>query len=454
MELVGTYDVVVAGAGIAGVVAALRAAREGAKTLLLEGSGFLGGLVTGGRQTKPTGVINGGTFRELLDNCIAYKGADPVQRESFWGAYTGAFDAETMERVMMEAVEKAGVEVLLHAPVVQAVKEGNAVRAVEVQTKSGRKLIVGNVFVDATGDGDLAALAGAEFMLGREKDGLTQPITSYLRVLNVNIPALVEDCKTHMDDMWELTIPEKGNCNEDYVLVFFTTGFTKRIQEAKKEGFNWIVPKDHMSLKAGVIPGEIIVNVTRVQGNALDFRTLSRAEFDVRKQAYCAFDFLKRYVKGFENAVFLEVAPKLGVRETRRIKCRYVLTGADVRGRVRFDDAIGLCNSPVDIHEPGGVRATMENVGTGYAIPLRCMVPEKIEGLFVAGRCISVDTTAFGSTRNLPACAMTGEAAGVAAAYCAIHGVGTSEIPVAAVQERLHAAGVVLGNKPDAASAR
>jgi succinate dehydrogenase/fumarate reductase flavoprotein subunit len=209
-----------------------------------------------------------------------------------------------------------------------------------------------------------------------------------------------------------------------------------------------------MSLKAGVIPGEIIVNVTRVQGNALDFRTLSRAEFDVRKQAYCAFDFLKRYVKGFENAVFLEVAPKLGVRETRRIKCRYVLTGADVRGRARFDDAIGLCNSPVDIHEPGGVRATMENVGTGYAIPLRCMVPEKIEGLFVAGRCISVDTTAFGSTRNLPACAMTGDAAGVAAAYCAIHGVGTSEIPVAAVQERLRAAGVVLGNKPDAASAR
>lgn len=453
MELVGTYDVVVAGAGIAGVVAALRSAREGARTLLLEASGFLGGLVTGGRQTKPTGVINGGIFRELLDRCIAYKGADPVPRESFWGAYTGAFDAETMERVMMEAVEETRLEVLLHAPVVQAVKQGDVLRAVEIQTKSGRKLIAGKAFVDATGDGDLAALAGAEFMLGREKDGLTQPITSYLRVLNVNIPEVVSDCQAHMDDMWELTIPEKAVRNEDYALIFFTTGFTKRIQQAKKEGFNWIVPKDHMSLKAGAIPGEVIVNVTRVHGNALDFRTLSRAEFEVRKQAYCAFDFLQRYVKGFENAILLEVAPKLGVRETRRIKCRYVLTGADVRGQARFADAIGLCNSPVDIHEPGGVRATMENVGTGYAIPLRCLIPEKIEGLFVAGRCLSVDTTAFGSTRNLPACAMTGEAAGVAAAYCATHDVPTPQVPVRAVQERLRAAGVVLGTKPEAASA-
>jgi hypothetical protein len=452
MELIGSYDVVVAGAGIAGVVAALRSAREGAKTLLLEASGFVGGLVTGGRQTKPTGVINGGTFRELLNRCIVHKGWDPIQRESFWGAYTGAFDAETMQRVMMEAVEEAGVEVLLHAPVVQAIKEGNVLTAVEIQTKSGSKLVLGKVFVDATGDGDLAALAGAEFMLGRPRDGLTQPITSYLRILNVNIPAVVEDCKTHMDDMWELTIPEKASTNEDYVLVFFTTGFTKRIQEAKKEGFNWTVPKDHMSLKAGAIPGEVIVNVTRVHGNALDFRTVSRAEFEVRKQAYCAFDFLKRYVKGFEAAVFLEVAPKLGVRETRRIKGQYVLTGADVRSQVRYDDAIGLCNSPVDIHEPGGVRATMENVGTGYAIPLRCLVPENIEGLFVAGRCISVDSTAYGSTRNLPACAMTGEAAGAAAAYCVTRNLPTPQVSVTAVQQTLRTAGVVLGTKPETAS--
>ena len=122
-------------------------------------------------------------------------------------------------------------------------------------------------------------------------------------------------------------------------------------------------------MKTGLIPGEISVNVTRFQGNGLDDRDLSRAEIEIRKQAYCAFDFLQRYVDGFEKAIFLEVAPKLGVRETRRILGQYVLTEADVRGKARFDDAIGLCNSPVDVHEPGGSRAIMDHVGIGYGIP-------------------------------------------------------------------------------------
>jgi hypothetical protein len=446
MELFGDYDVVVVGAGVTGVVAAIRAAREGAKTLLLEGSAVLGGLVTGGRLTKPTGLINGGVFKELLDRCAAYKGADPRPRKSYWGAYTGVFDAEVMQRVIIEAVEDAGLEVLLRAPVVDVIKAGNRVRGLKVQTKSGEKLVLGKVFVDASGDGDVAALAGAEFMFGRKEDHLTQPITSYFRLLNVDIPRVVEDCKAHMDDMWELVVPEEAaKTNEDYAMVFFATGFTKRIEEAKKQGFQWIVPKNHLTMKAALIPGELNINVTRFHGNALDDRTLSRAEIEIRKQAYCAFDFLKGFVKGFENAIFLEVAPKLGIRETRRIKGRYVLTEADVRGEARFEDAIGLCNSPVDVHEPGGEKAIMDSVGTGYGIPFRCLLPEKIEGLFVAGRCISVDEVALGSTRNVPGCAMTGEAAGIAAAYCAKSGIDTFEVPVKTVQQKLRAEGVDLG---------
>ena len=114
---------------------------------------------------------------------------------------------------------------------------------------------------------------------------------------------------------------------------------------SKCRRFRWIVPKNYITLKAGLIPGELYINVTRFHGNALDDRTLSRAEIEIRKQTYCAFDFLKQYVKGFENSIFLEVAPKLGVRVTRRIKGCYVLTEVDVRGEARFDDAIGLCNS-------------------------------------------------------------------------------------------------------------
>ena len=232
-------------------------------------------------------------------------------------------------------------------------------------------------------------------------------------------------------------------------MAVLLTGFTKRIERAKADGFDWIVPKNHITMKTGLIPGEISVNVTRFHGSGLDERVLSRAEIEIRKQAYCAFDFLKRYVRGFENSIFLEVAPKLGIRETRRVLGRYLLTEADVRGQARFDDAIGLCNSPVDVHEPGGDRAIMDNVGEGYGIPFRCLIPEGIEGLLVAGRCISVDEIAFGSTRNVPACAMTGEAAAIAAANAAAAGIMPSAVNITEIQDRLRALGVTLGSPAD-----
>lgn len=453
MDLFGDYDVVVVGAGITGTVAAVRATREGARTLLIEGSGVLGGLVTGGRLTKPTGVVNGGVFQELIDRCAEYGGADNQIRSTRWGTYTGTFDAEVMQRVIIEAIEDASVEVLLRAQVTQAVMEGNRLRGLEIRTKSGAKLVLARVFIDASGDGDVAVLAGADYMLGRPDDGLTQPITSYFRVLNVDIPRLVEHCRANRDDLWDFVVPEEGGTrNEDYVMTLLVRGFTKRIEQAKKQGFHWIVPKNNITLKAGLIPGELNVNVTRFQGNGLDDRVLSKAEIEIRKQAYCAFDFLKQYVDGFENAIFLEVAPKLGVRETRRIKGQYVLSESDVASQARFEDAIGLCNSPIDIHEPGGAGTITRSVGSGYGIPFRCLVPEKVDGLYVAGRCISVDTVAFGSTRNVPACAMTGEAAAIAAAHCAKNGIVPSRVPVSVVQHALRKSGVVLGTENEASA--
>ncbi len=448
LEIFGDYDVVVVGAGASGTVASLRAARQGVRTLLIEASGVLGGLLTGGRLTKPTGLINGGVFRELLARCTAYGGADDKTRQSYWGAYTGAFDAETMQRVIIEAMEEANVEVLLRAPVTGVEKRGNRVVALQIYTKSGIKRVLAKVFIDASGDGDVAALAGASFMMGRPSDGLVQPMTSYFRVINVDMARLAEYCRSNRDDFTDFVIPE-GSRNEDFVMKFVVTGLTKRIEQAEADGFSWSIPKDHMTLKSGLIPGEINVNVTRVHGNGLDERQLSRAELEIRKQAYTAFDFLKRYVAGFEGAIFLEVAPKLGVRETRRIKGRYVLTESDVRGEARFADAIGLCNSPVDIHEPGGKRAVMDHVGTGYGIPFRCLIPQDLEGIYVAGRCVSADEVAFGSTRNVPACASTGEAAGAAAAIAALMGVAPSEVPLDAVQRVLLDAGVVLGRSSD-----
>ncbi len=211
MQLFGTYEVVVVGAGISGVCAAIKAQREGAKTLLVEGSGVLGGLITGGRQTKSTGLVNGGVFQELLNRCVQYKGADPEIRSSYWGKYTGQFDAEVMQRVIVEIVEESGVELLLYAPVTEAIQEGNRLKGIRVQAKSGPKLIMAKVFIDCSGDGDLAYLAGAEYMVGRKGDGLTQPITSYVRLVNVDFPAVAKDFQEHKDDMWELNVPKKEN---------------------------------------------------------------------------------------------------------------------------------------------------------------------------------------------------------------------------------------------------
>jgi hypothetical protein len=446
MEMFGSYDVVVVGAGVAGVVAAIKATRQGAKTLLVEGSGVLGGLITAGRQTKSTGLVNGGVLQELHNRVVKYGGADPEIRSSYWGKYTGQFDAEVMQRAVIDLIEETGVEVLLHAQVTNVVLDGRRLKGVKIQTKSGPQLVFANVVIDASGDGDVAALAGAEFMLGRKKDGLTQPISCYVRVVNVDLPAVARDFEQHRDDMWELNYPkQEGATNKEHALVFFATGLTKRLEEAQKEGFKWIVPKNHITFKAGLIPGEVSINATRFHGNALDPRTLSRAEIEIRKQAYNIFDFLKKYVRGFENAIFLEVAPKIGVRETRRIVGEYILTEHDARNEARFDDAIGLSNCPVDVHEPGGDKAIMDNVGAGYGVPYRCLVPKTIDGLLLAGRCISVDEIAFGSTRNLPVCAITGEAAAVAAAYAVKNNVQPRKVPVKEIQRMLLDANVVLG---------
>lgn len=446
MEHLGEYDTIVAGAGVTGIVASVAAARAGARVLLVESSGILGGLITGGRLTKPTGIVQPGVYLDLIERAAAYGGADPNVQESHWGTYSGVFDTEVMQRVIIETLEEAGVEVLLFAHVTGALREGDRIRGVELHTKAGPCLATAATVVDASGDGDVAVLAGADSMYGRPGDGHVQPMTSYFRILNVQFAELAQDCRDHPGDIRELVIPEgAGQDNEDYVLKFYMAGFEQRIADARRDGFDWIIPKTHLHMKAGLLPGELNVNATRVQGNALDPRTRTRAAIEVRKQAYCAFDFLKRYVRGMESAIFLDVAPVLGVRETRRISGDYVLTEDDVRAEARFPDAIGLSNAPLDIHEPGGEGGAMIGVGSGYGIPYRCLLPRGVDGLLVAGRCLSVDAGAFASTRNTPACAITAQAAGVAAAECARRGITPRALPPQVVQEALAAIGVSLG---------
>lgn len=448
MELYGSYDVIVCGAGITGVVASISAARQGSKVLLVEESNIIGGMITGGRMTKPTGEVKFGIFKEMLDSAINQGGADKGTHNSYWGAYSGIFDSEIMYKVVIGLIEDAGVEVLLHSQIVDVVRKGSSIRGLVIHNEEGSVLVTGKAIIDSTGDGNIAALSGAEFSLGRAKDHSTQPITAYFRLLNVNFPRLADYCEQNPEDVREVVLPDADrNNNESYVMNFFMTGLTNKINKAKNEGFNWDIPKNHITMKAGLIPGEMNINITRFHGNGLDSRVMSRAEIVIRKQAYTAFDFLKKYVPGFEKAIFLELAPKVGVRETRRIIGDYLLTESDVLKGARFEDAIGLTNSPIDIHEPSGEEGVMIGVGDGYGVPYRCLLPKGIEGLLTSGRCISTDERAFGSTRNTPVCAITGEAAGVAAALSAKHGTPPRSLSVNEIQNVLVERGFTLGNE-------
>jgi FAD-dependent oxidoreductase family protein len=444
LGLYGRYDVVVAGAGVTGVISAIAAARAGAKTLMVEGSGIVGGLITGGRMTKPTGPVEGGIFREMIDRAEAMGGADSSTRVSYWGPFTSIFDPEVMQRVVLELLEESGTEILLHARIDDVIMEGPTVRGIRIHVKSGHKLVLGGATVDASGDGDVAALAGAEFELGRSPDGQTQPITSYVRVINVDVVRLAQYMRAHAGDFTDLVLPEKATCPEDYAFALFATGFKQVIERAREEGFNWIIPKNHITIKTGLLPGEININATRVHGNALDERVISEAELTIRKQAYCVYDFLRKYVPGFEKSLFLDVGSRMGVRETRRIRGDYVLTEQDVLSEARFPDSIGVSKCAIDIHEPGGERGIMKGVGEGYDIPFRCLLPRGIHQLLVAGRCISVDHVAHGSTRNTPACALTGQAAGVAAALSATTGTPVRGLSLPALQDQLRKAGMPL----------
>jgi len=449
LDLFGHYDVVVVGAGVTGVTAAISAGREGARTLLVEGTGFIGGNVTAGRLTKPTGDVDSGLFWEMMSRAADLGGADISLQDAGWGEYRGIFDPEVMLRIMLQMLEEASVEILLHAQVMDAIGS-NQVKGIEVLVKSGRKIILADALIDASGDGDVAALSGAQFAVGNPDSGHVQPMSCYLRMMNVETPVLARYIRENPDEFSSVVLPPVQSDNrEDYAFRLLASGFTSLIEKARADG-KWAFPKNYLTVKTGLLPGEINLNITRFQGDGLDERVLSRAEVELRKQAYEAVDFCKSYLPGFERGALLDVAPKLGIRETRRITGDYILTGDDVKSGRDFADSIGFARAPLDVHEPGGQGGGIVGVEGGYGVPYRCLLPKNIEGLLIAGRCISVDDVAFGSTRNIPVCVLTGEAAGIAGALAARAKVTPRSIDVGEIQASLHRRGIKVRENADA----
>jgi hypothetical protein len=442
-------DVLVVGGGIAGLMAALAAGRSGARTLLVERFGSLGGTGTTAMMHLfyVPYAASRGLVRELFDRLIERGGAIP-------GEFV-VYDAETYKVTALDMLAEAGVQVLLHSLVSDVVLEAQALRGIVVENKSGRHAILGRVVVDASGDADVAARAGAPFVKGREADGKMRPMTLIFRIGGVDVPRLVEYVKTHPDDF----SPDPLQCMLDVEgqMVRIFGGF-KLVEQAKARGELW--PDCYYFRVECVLPnrGMVTVNATRVYGvDGTKAEDLSRAENETRHQMLQLAAFAKKYLPGFERSWIVDSASTIGVRETRRIRGEYLMTEEDIIAGRQYPDVVAVDANQQNPrqqggHPPDGKEGGPQDVEARelvarmfvYEIPYRCLVPQGVEGLLVAGRCLSVDHHADVYTRNQGSCMATGEAAGVAAAVSVRDGVSPREVDVGAVQAGLRALRVDL----------
>jgi len=409
------HDVLIVGGGTAGVAAAVAAGRNGADTLLIERYGFLGGTMTAGLinpfMTFHAGKeqIIQGIFQEIVDRLKGMTGYDEGTR---------AFDVEVMKIVADQMVKEAGVKLMLHTCVIDAMVQGNTIRGVEVHNKSGRQAILGKVIVDATGDGDMAVMAGAPYEKGRKEDGLTQPMTLNFRMGGVNVEKM----------------PPRQEIN-------------RLFEEAKDKG-EVTIPRENVLWFPTTRKGEIHFNTTRViKVDGTKAEDLTYAEVEARRQMIELVNFLKRKVSGFENAHLLMSGSQIGVRETRRIIGEYMMTGEDIVEARKFTDVIARGSYPIDIHSPTGEGTVIKSPpsGASYDIPYRCLVPKTIDNLLIAGRCVSSTHEAQAAIRVIPIVVAIGQAAGTAAALAARLSVPPRRLDVSLLQKTLREQGANLG---------
>ncbi len=431
IKFISGYDVIVVGGGTAGIIAALASGQEGVKTLLIERYGFLGGNITAGEVYQlmtffdSDGVqVLKGVSQRLIDGLMEINGTvGHVVEQQGLLFKTCAVDPEALKYLVPIMMEHAKVDILLHSFTADVLMNKNAVRGVVVENKSGRTMISAHAVIDCTGDADVAAFAGAEYEIAKNQD--LQPMSLIFRMGNVEINHLFDYVKSHPE---EFKIAEDVDLEHIKETPFFinTLEFFPPWRNAIKEGK---LPKEvavqqcwiHTS-GANIKRNEVNVNITRAECvDGTDAWALSSAEIACRKQVPEIVRFLKENVPGFENAFLFDTAPQIGVRETRRVIGEYVLNEKDVSQGRTFPDGIARSGAPIDIHESVGEKQylwkkTSKRGSVAYEIPYRCLVPKEVDGLLIAGRCISATHTAQGSTRLAGTCMATGEAAGVAAA--------------------------------------
>lgn len=451
LEIVARVDVAVAGGGPAGLGAAVGAARQGAKVMIIERNAFLGGTATAAQMATWNMPLDHmtGFAREVTERLITSGGA-------VGGGPTIPFDPEFVKALAVEIIQEQKIQLLLYSTIAGPIIADGRVQGIIVENKSGRQAVLANAVVDCTGDGDIAALAGVPFVKGRESDGKMRPMTTLVRLAGLDLKRMVEYARNHPDEFdpdpnFNLLDLERG-------MVRFA-GFFRHVREAHEHGE--LDPSLHYLRFEGVQVDKNMaylntVRIYDVDGtSALD---LTRAELEARHQIDQLVALLKKRIPGCENCYVVDTSSNIGVRETRRIRGQFVLTEADIAAGRTYPDTIARIwrfHTPgVEMHSPDPVEGspedplhrTIQRPLRSFEIPYGCLLPNEVDGLLVGGRCISQDHAADGWTRGMYCCMVTGQAAGTAAGLAAKQSTSPAALNVAELQAALARQGVDLGS--------
>lgn len=419
----GRYDIIVAGGGPGGVCAAVAAARAGKKVLLIERYGFLGGMATAGLvqpfmpfETK--GIqVNAGLFEEVRAR---------LEKAGGYGSpmFKAATDSEVLKMVELDLVLEAGVDLLLHSFIYGAEVRKNRVTEVKVANKAGEMRFAADFFVDATGDGDLACFAGADWELGREEDGFTQPSTMFFKMTGVDTKKAMDTIKKNKWDRSFKVLTEKARATGEFT--------------SPREDTLWFTtPRE----------GVIAFNTTRlIKFDATNPRDLTEMEVQGLRQVRDTAAFANKYLPGFEKAYLSQVATQIGVRESRRVVCDYQVTQEDLLTCREFPDSIARGCYPIDIHNPtgGGTHIVYIEEGKSYCIPYSSLTVKGFDNLLMGCRAIWGDHAAHSAYRVQPIVMCIGEAAGAAAAQAHGNGSCVRGVEIARLRADLKAKGAVV----------
>jgi hypothetical protein len=451
------WEVIVLGGGAAGIAAATAAARNGARVLLIDAGPMIGGELVSGipvdgcLNTRGEWIV-GGVVDELFAECKRMEGyIGPLfDWRTIWVV---CVDPEVMKLAVSNLVSRAGVQLLLYSFATEIVLEAGRIAGIVVVNKEGRRLFTADVFIDCSGDGDLAVMAGARYENG-DQNGALQPVSLVFRMQGVEARELLEWAREHPDDIAVAENPwiqaSKAECLDAIarrgVPKLFIKGNGPTVSAAVARGEMYatsLIASNPTSLHRR----EVSLNTTRCPGvNATHTGELSKALPSLIDQVWQCVQFMQRNIPGYRDARFSGLAPRIGIRETRRVIGEEVLGYEDVRNAVKRDDVVCKGAHHIDIHGAGAhQRREPIKDGGSFDVPLGCLIPRHVKNLLMAGRCFSASREAHGAARVMGTCLAMGQAVGTAAAIVAAQKKDdVRQIDIGELQRRLRAQGAIL----------